>query len=346
LEAHRQHKKLVDKTQIDIGIFAYNEAGKIATVIAELTRQTVFATPDLDIRLHVLANGCTDATCALARDALAGNDDWCVHDLHPGGKSLTWNRFVHELSRPKTDILLFCDADIILPNPNTVLGLIRLLLEEPERHATVSRPVKDIVHDGRPLGLTDRLIAQAATTSYNWQHAICGQLYAMRTDIARGFHLPIGLPVEDGFIRAMILTSVLTEDGDVSRIWGESEFFHVYQSERSLRSLIRHQVRIVIGSGINAVVFGALISDPSLTPRELLRQIKDDPDWISRTLRSKLPQAYGYIPLQVLTKRLRRLDRRNGLARNAIIMVGFGFDAVVYVAAQWRMFRGAGAGFW
>lgn len=333
-------------TRIDIGIFAYNEADSIAPMIETLLRQDLFADAALDVRLHVLANGCSDATCDLARTALAGEPRAQVHDLHPGGKSRTWNVFVHELARPETDILMFCDADIALPDAQTLQGLIDLLQAQPERHATVSFAVKDIVHDAVPLTGMDRLIARAGGTLDDWQHSICGQLYAMRADVARSFHLPVGLPVEDGFVRAMIVTDGLIGGSDLSRIWGDARFFHVYASERSLGALIRHQVRIVIGSAINSVLFDVLTRDPARTAADILKEAQDDPDWLARTLRRELPRRYGYIPWRFATKRLRGLSLRGGLGGNAIRIMGFGFDTLVYIIAQWRMFRGAGAGFW
>lgn len=336
-------------TRIDIGVFAYNEASNIGELIDTLRRQDIMAQADVDVHLHILANGCTDETCAQARAALAQSGSiahWQVHDLHPGGKSRTWNRFVHDLSRPDADILLFCDADITLPEPDTVQGLADLLLADPERHATVSLAVKDIARTPARLGPLDRLIVGAAGTLDTWQHSICGQLYAMRSASARAFHLPVGLPVEDGFVRAMIVTSGLTGTEVLHRIWGAPQYFHVYASERSLPALVRHQVRIVIGSAINDVLFDVLTRDPDRPAADILAQIQDDPDWLARTLKAELPRRYGYVPWHFMSKRLRGFRMRNGVRRNIILLLGVGFDGLVYVNAQWRMLRGTGAGFW
>ncbi len=337
-------------TRIDIGVFAHNEASNIGALIDTLGRQNLLHDPDFHVRLHILANGCSDATCALAHAALARLDvgaDGQVHDLQLGGKSRTWNRFVHDFSRDDADLLVFCDADIALPDQGTVRGLINLLQTDPIRHATVSRAIKDIAY--RPdasLGPFDRLIAGAAGTLDDWQHSICGQLYTMRSRVARGFYLPVGLPVEDGFARAMILTSGLSEGEVLHRIWGEPQFFHVYASERSVVALIRHQVRIVIGSAINTVLFDVLTRDTERPATDILREVRDDPEWLVRTLQSELPRSYGYVPWGFATKRLRRFGLRNEFKHNIILLLGFGFDCLVYVNAQWRMFRGVGAGFW
>lgn len=334
-------------TRVDIGVFAHNEADGIADVLAELAGQSLFSDPAFNVHLHVLANGCTDDTAARAREYSDARPGWHVQDLTEGGKSRTWNVFVHEISRPETAHLLFCDADITLPNPDTLRGLVGLLDETPDLAATVSRPVKDIAHDGTDLSGLDRLIAAAGGTLDDWSRAICGQLYAMRAEVARGFHLPIGLPVEDGFVRAMIVTDVLSGTERADRITGRAEFFHVYASERGLRALIRHQVRIVIGSAINSVLFGVLVREGDKTPAQRLKDAALDPDWLAKTLKNELPRArYGYVPTGFLTKRLKGFGARKGIKQKAVVLAGFGFDALVYVIAQWRMARGTGAGFW
>ena len=271
-------------------------------------------------------------------------------DLAEGGKSRTWNRFVHDLSRPDAAILVFADADIELPEPDTLARLVRGLAARPELHVMNSRPVKDIVHRPDNLSLTDRLIALAGGTLDDWRTAVCGQLYAMPAARARLRHLPVGLPVEDGFLRAMVLTDDLLAPEDFSRIDGE-DAWHVYASERSLRALVRHQIRIVIGSAINLAVFDALRDIPAGARPEMWRQAAADGGWLRGVLRRRLPRApHGYVPLHFLTKRSRRLlgaPRRLLTPRGMVLLVGgFGFDLVVYLLAQARMAGGTGAGYW
>ena len=58
-----------DPATIDIGIFAHNEAGGIAAMLGELARQDLFCAPGRSVRVHLLANGCSDDTVAVARAA-------------------------------------------------------------------------------------------------------------------------------------------------------------------------------------------------------------------------------------------------------------------------------------
>lgn len=336
--------------RVDIGIFAHDEASGIAAMLAGLARQDIFAAPGIDVRVLVLANGCTDATAAEARRAAFAAVT--VMDLAQGGKSRTWNRFVHDLSRREAGLLVFCDADIDLPQTDALRRLVQGIAARPALWVLNSQPVKDTVHAPRDLGLTDRLIAAGGGGLDDWKTAICGQLYAMPAGAARRFHLPVGLPVEDGFLRAMVLTDALTEAGeDLSRIDGQDGVFHVYASERRVPDLIRHQVRIVIGSAINAACFAHLRDLPAAARHDELARAAQHDRWLGRMLNARLPRApFGYVPFHFLTKRvMRAAETPRDLLRPKrafTTVMGFGFDLIVYILAQIRMARGTGAGFW
>lgn len=321
--------------RVDLGIFAHDEAAGIAAMVAGLRAQAV--PPGVDLRVLVLANGCHDDTAARARAAGAE-----VADLPEGGKSRTWNRFVHDLSRPEADLLVFADADISLPEPDALARLILGLRDRPALWVLNSQPVKDLALRG-PRTLVERLALKAAGGLDDWKTAICGQLYAMPAARARAFHLPIGLPVEDGFLRALVLTDGLTAAEDFSRIDGLDGLRHIYASETTLAGLIRHQERIVIGSAINAALFAHLRALPLPARQAELRRLAADPAALSGVLRASLPRApFGFVPFHFLFKRLARAR----IARLPVALLGFGFDAIVYLRAQIRMARGAGAGFW
>jgi glycosyltransferase involved in cell wall biosynthesis len=329
--------------RVDIGVFAHNEAKGIAAMVARLLVQDLSG---LQARILVLANGCTDATAHLAR--AAGVE---VADLAEGGKSRTWNRFVHDLARDAAEVLIFVDADIAFTAPDCLKRLALGLVARPELWVLNSQPVKDIVARPEGLGALDKIIAAAGGGLDDWKTAICGQLYAMPAARARRFHLPIGLPVEDGFLRAMVLTDALTGPEDFGRIDGLDGLSHLYASERRIAALIRHQTRIVIGSAINFAAFEALRALPEEARRPALARAAADEGWLVRAIRARLPGwPFGFVPMHFLTKRLQRLwSHPRDLLRPKrvfLALMGFGFDAIVYVLAQYRMARGTGAGHW
>ncbi|WP_286130935.1 glycosyltransferase [Loktanella sp. 5RATIMAR09] len=336
----KQHLK------IDLGIFAHNEAANIQAMLLMLQRQDIFGLPDISLRVFVLANGCDDATVELAEQTIAGMmhaAQFEVCNIAIGGKSRTWNAFVHDIARADSNYLIFCDADIDIPQPDALRKMIAFVQSHPKIIVSSSRPVKDIVYAPERLNLRDRMIAAGGGTLDDWRKSVCGQLYILKADIARSFHLPIGLPVEDGFVRAMVLTDLFRQAENPDMIDGDESVFHVYQSERGVLALIRHQVRIVIGSALNAVVFETLHG--SAAPQTMLETAARDPDWLGALCQKKLPQRYGFVPFHFLTKRLSGLSSAT-LKRKTIVLMGFGFDLVVYVIAQVKMARGVGAGYW
>lgn len=342
---------------VDIAVFAHNEAAGIARMIEGLARQDLLRRADLSARVYILANGCSDDTITRARAALRDlpvSDRFEVMDFAEGGKSRTWNRFVHEVSRPESELLVLCDADIEIPCEDALSRLVETLVARPELAVANSRPVKDIAFRPEEAAGLDRLIAAGGGSLDDWRKAICGQLYAMRAGVARGIHLPIGLPVEDGFLRAMVLTGQFGRPEDFGAIDGTTEgvgeVFHVYASERGVGGLVRHQTRIVIGSAINFAVFAHLRGLPASSIPPALARAANDESWLPAVIRARLPVwPFGWVPVHFLTKRAAGILRNPGRMRPrtvAVLVVGFGLDLVVYALAQFKMARGTGAGHW
>ena len=335
--------------RVDIGLFAHNEVLGIAAMLRGLALQDVFAQADLAVRVLVLANGCTDGTVITAQSIGARYVE--VVDLAAGGKSRTWNRFVHDLARPDADVLMFMDADIEFIRSDTLRRMVLHLQNRAGLWVINSQPIKDIIARPQGLSATDTLIAAASGGLDDWKSAICGQLYAMPAARARRFHLPIGLPVEDGFLRAMVLTDTLTAAEDFSRIDGAEGVSHIFASERSVAALIRHQTRIVIGSAINAACFAQLRDLPAEGRPAALADAAQTENWLADTLKRRLPKMpYGYVPFHFLVKRIAvLLANPKRLLRPKMVLIavaGFGFDAIVFVRAQIAMMRGTGAGHW
>lgn len=340
-------------TRVDVGVFAHNEANGITRMLDGLTRQE---TTGLDVRILILANGCTDDTADRARAFVqAGkgtrpNLSIEVLDLSLPGKSRTWNTYVHEVSRPDADVLIFSDADIELPEPDSLLRLIQGLASSPNLHGFNSHPIKDIVYRPQNLSMTDKVIASGSETLNEWKTAICGSLYAMPAARARMLHMPIGLAVEDGFLRAMILTDVMSIEEDLTRLDG-GNVFHIFAAERSVSALIRHQTRLVIGTAVNAAIFDHLRALPSGLRRAALAEAASQETWLRNVIHARLPRwPFGWIPFHCVTKRVMFISRQPRKLlqprRLFMLVVGLGFDLVVYVNAQIKMAKGTGAGYW
>lgn len=340
----------------DIGVFAHNEESNIALLLADLAKQSVFFDSRFSVRVVVLANGCSDNTCRVANDA-SGNfsnpRSAVVYDLKEGGKSRTWNKFVHNLSNVDAESLIFMDADIRLPNEDTISDLLLFLQQRTDIKAASSLPVKDIDFRPERLKLVEKLISSGSqVTGPSSKTSICGQLYVMRSVAARSIRLPIGLPVEDGFVRHALITELFSRPINTSVIDQPDHVFHVYSSERRISSLLTHQTRIVIGSAINAALFAHFVSMSRRGDhRVVLSELEESScssTWLPDKIRTLLPTREGWVPLLFLYGRTHAFyeTRPHTARQNLMAVLAFGFDLVVYAAAQIKMARGAGAGYW
>jgi hypothetical protein len=80
-----------------------------------------------------------------------------------------------------------------------------------------------------------------------------------------------------------------------------------------------------------------------------LDQAARDPNWLPALLRRELPRArFGWVPWPFLTDRTTYFLKNGPYTPRKTLMavVGFGFDGLAFMAAQIRLARGKGAGFW
>lgn len=278
---------------LTIGMLAHNEAAVIRRTIASLARQSIFdpacaAVVGLDaIEVLVVPNGCSDDTAGIARDALAlllPHVAAAVRVLEQGGKANAWNRFVHELARPDATLLTLMDADIEFGSDDVLERLVRRLGEDPRRDVTSDRAVKD--YRGKRLTLFNRLSrrvsAQGGGGNGDGNGGLCGQLYCARADVLRQIWLPLGLPVEDGFLAAMLGSDGFTLPQGRDAIAGVPEAWHYYEPLTQPMAFIRHEARIIVGSVINARLF-ALMWEAGKTGHAgdyVRRRNAEDPRWV------------------------------------------------------------------
>lgn len=339
--------------EVDVGIFSHNEEIAVTGMLTSLASQDIFQHAEFSTKVFLLANGCTDQTVAKAKSymqSFPGKLPLQIVETDQGGKSRTWNLFVHDTSRKSAKYTVFCDCDIELPRTDTIRKMVEFLQEKPEVDAASSRPVKDITFYPKNLTFIEKIISASGDQLDGGQTSICGQLYIMRTSTARRIHIPIGLPVEDGFVRAMILTDRLLKSENFDLIGGSNSIFHLYESERKVINLVRHQVRIVIGSAINSAIFGYLREFEGESKLRELERSSVDENWVKNVCETRLPNwRFGWVPTHFLFKRLvnaGRLGVRTTPKRLILTVIGFCFDAVVYVIAQVKMARGKNAGYW
>tara|TARA_R110001599_G_scaffold209314_6_gene406476 strand:+ start:454 stop:1488 length:1035 start_codon:yes stop_codon:yes gene_type:complete len=339
---------------VDIGVFAHNEENNICRIIKELANQNKSLSNKYSVQIFILANGCTDNTAINASELISSDalyENFRLINFEQGGKSRTWNRFVHNISRRDATYLIFCDSDIWFTKANILLELCEKLSNDPKLSVVTSKPVKDLQLKSKKLSRLEKLILSSGGSLTNWKKSICGQLYVTRANIAKSIYLPIGLPVEDGYVRAMIATKNLSQTESLSQFDGNDENFHIYSSEKSIRKLIEHQVRIVIGSSINACIYSYLREQTSSERDLLIKKMAEDGDILKNILKKSFPDwKYGWVPWSFLFKRvnysLSNTTKLLSLRAIFVLLAGFCFDLIVYLVAQYRMAKGKGIGYW
>ena len=70
--------------------------------------------------------------------------------------------------------------------------------------------------------------------------------------------MPLALPVEDGFLAAMISTDGFTIFRRPGSIVQVSSALHYYDDHNGISEFLRHESRIIVGSVINAWLFRVL----------------------------------------------------------------------------------------
>ncbi|HMS21972.1 glycosyltransferase family A protein [uncultured Sphingorhabdus sp.] len=181
---------------ICIAVLAHNEEARIATCLNSLPLN------DASVAIHVIVNGSTDATAAIAGGVAAAARNVRVHIYREGGKARSWNRFLFdELDRfHESHIFIDGDAEI---TPGSIEALRKALKQKPQANAASGLPM-----NGRKKDYYQQVMRR--------EHGLFGDLYALRGDFLKrmktdGIRLPDDVIGEDGLICAMAKTDLAAE---------------------------------------------------------------------------------------------------------------------------------------
>lgn len=250
--------------RLSVGIFAHNEETNIAATLDSLFRQRLIADPGAygisALEILCLANGCRDRTIEVARrhkHPTVPEVVFRVIELPQPGKSRTWNAFVHDLSDREAEFLILMDADIVFDGEEVLNELLDALASNAHAQVATDTPVKSFLRDQKSLSIADRG-SRAASNQKSLAGMLCGQLYCGRAEALRKIWLPPELPVEDGYLAAMVTTTGFTGPTDLDRIAWVPHARHFYRTHRSIGGFIAHEARIIVGSVINSWLFTTL----------------------------------------------------------------------------------------
>ena len=348
---------------ISIGILAWNEESSIGAALQSLLEQALIREladhAEDQLEIVVVPNGCSDRTDEKAAEALrtgatalpAERFSWRVESLREAGKVNAWNQFVHKFSNQAADYVFLMDADISFTHPDTLKNMVLALIKTPEAEASTDLPQKHILFKSRKT-LGDRLSLAIGQITQSAPAQLTGQLYCARGPMLRRIHMPLGLMVEDGFLKHMLCTNLFTQPSDNKRIIRAPNASHVFEAYFRVMDIFNNQRRQQIGHCIYTYLRDGLKADTSgKNAGELIAENNaHDPDWFRKVIRERVQQGGWWViypgALSVRFKRLRNLSPAQAFLRLPVAIVAFLMDVVVLVAANRRLRSGQLAGVW
>jgi glycosyltransferase involved in cell wall biosynthesis len=183
-------------SRAQVAVFAHQEERRIAGCINSLP----LASDKFDF--HLLVNGTTDRTAAIARGLTGHLPHFQIHDLPEGGKARTWNYFVDHLFDPSAPAVLFVDGDAEIL-PGALEAMLATLAANPNANGVNALPVAGRAQDAYRQQMLD-------------DHGLFGALYGLSGDFlnrvkASTIRLPLDLIGDDGLIAALAKTDLQGE---------------------------------------------------------------------------------------------------------------------------------------
>lgn len=187
---------MTSKPRICIAVLAHNEAARIAACLNSLPLG------EREVAIHVIVNGSTDATAAIAGGVAAAARNVHVHIYREGGKARSWNRFLFDDLKGFHETHIFVDGDAEIV-PGSIEALKAALQSKPNANAASALPM-----NGRKANYYQQAMRR--------EHGLFGDLYALRGNFLQrmkqaGIRLPDDVIGDDGLICAMAKTDLADE---------------------------------------------------------------------------------------------------------------------------------------
>lgn len=348
---------------ITVGILAYNESEMIETMLASLLNQTVFSLDNAPFKWHiqVIPNGCKDNTAELARNFLSNkvpfltnkNVTFDVIEIAKPGKSNAWNQFVHEISPSDTDVFLFLDSDIEFGQIETISNCLNLLMDSAENIIVIDKALKKFPENSSYL--TRYISSKTSSNVYTDPTGIAGSFYIARQSVIKKIWMPVGLSGEDGFLYTMAITDCFRKQADTQLVKRAKNSSHYFEGLTSLKAIIQHEVRLVIGTTLNCyLTWDSLyqLTDPNGGGAgEMIRDLnKNKPDWYAQFVENTIKnRGFWVLPRGMFSRRLsmlKGLSFTNQLIKLPLFIIAFMFDLIAMIIANKKLKQGNVIGYW
>ena len=346
--------------RMTIGVRAWNEEAIIRKSLESIFQQSLFeelARRKECCEVLCIPNGCHDRTAEIAAQVFAEQERShpfasafvCrVAEIKEAGRNHTWNAFVHSLSSRESEFLFIMDSDILFDQRDTLFNLYAALLNHPEAAISSDRAIKDIQFKPNK-SLLDRISLATTDMTSTIRGQITGQLYCIRSSVARRLYLPKDLGIDDGFIKAVVCTDFFRRPVTPERIITPPEASHVYEAYTSVKEILNNQKRQMIGQAIVHVLLEHLQTLSSAQQWDLAATLREkdeaDPNWLKKLIDEHLGRARHFWRIfpDALTFRFKRWWKMPGLKRVThfpAALAGFAVTLVACARAHRHFKRG------
>ncbi|EEF63228.1 glycosyltransferase family 2 protein [Pedosphaera parvula] len=342
--------KVADKL-ISIGIIAWNEEKGIRATLESLFQQSLFqrlGERGLSCEIVCVANGCTDNTPKVAAQVFAEYS--AAHefrhtftcrplDVKERGKINAWNLYVHSLSASEAQFLFLMDADIKFLHPDTLWNMVDALQENETASIATDRPEKSISFK-QDKSLFEKISLRVSQMTQAGDAQLCGQLYCIRSVIARRIYLPRDLGAcEDGFIKWVVCTDFITKPLNPQRIIIAKDAAHVFDAYTSPSAILRNQKRQMIGQTVVHILIDDYLKTLTVPERlnlavALREKESADPQWLQRLIGDYIQQTKHFWQLipGLAGMRFKRIAKLKGLGKVVYLPTAIAGFAVSMIA--------------
>jgi len=342
---------------VSIGIFAHNEADNIIQTLDSLAGQDIFndtTSFDVVVQVSVVANGCTDKTVEISAAYLEKTSAFVgkVLEIDKPGKSNAWNKFIHSADSLSADYFVCMDSDITFGSCDVISSLLEALANSKEANLSIDIAQKDTVLKSQKSFIEHMSLFFSGLMKQG-SSAVAGSLYCARGDSLRKITMPEGLPVEDGFLRAMLVTELFTQKDNNQRILVVDDVCHYFTPDPSIKSLFRHEERLLIGTFINSVIYGYLWKEVASTGIDagslVAKNNQENPDWVEGLIDTYRESHNPLIPKHFYRKyweRWKTLSITKKIISFPVICVASAIKYFLLKKVERRLIHESGLGVW
>jgi hypothetical protein len=244
------------------------------------------------------------------------------------------------------------DSDIKFGSDNVISTLIERLSVSEEAYLAVDNAQKDTLLKANKT-LFERFSLFFSRIMKQGSTAVAGSLYCAKGHQLRKIYMPDGLPVEDGFLRAMLVTDLFTQKDNNQRIMVVDDVCHYFTPDPSIKSLFKHEERLLIGTFINSVIYRYLWAEVPRTGNDagvlISENNSSNPLWVEQLINEYRLTNEKMIPKHFYSKywkRWKTLSHTKKIITFPLIAVATFIKYFLLKKVERRLINESGLGVW